>query len=124
MGVQVVGYPPLHRKAIASADGLVLLGTLTDSREKRTVLEHEKQHFRLSAFYTADSDPQERRRSEARVDRALIQELCPAPQLDALLRMGLSVHEIAEELDITEELVEQAYFFYRGLDPHAFTDNK
>lgn len=122
MGVQVVGYPPLHRKAVSSPDGFVMLGQLADSREKRTVLEHEKQHFRLAAFYKQDCPPQERRRSEARVDRALIQELCPLPQLRDFLRKGRSVAEIAEELEITEELVTQAFAFYRAMDPDAFTD--
>ncbi len=120
MGVQVVGYPPLHRKAVP--DGFVMLGQLADSREKRTVLEHEKQHFRLSAFYPKDCPPQERRRSEARVDRALIQEVCPASQLKQLLRKGRTVAEIAEELEITEELVTQAFAFYRAMDPDIFTD--
>lgn len=120
MGVEVVGYPPLRRKAMASADGFVLIGDLADSREKRTVLEHEKQHYRLAAFYTLEDAPQERRRSEARVHRALIHSLCPAERLDALLRRGLSLHEIALELDVTEKLVEEAFFYYRSQDPSAF----
>lgn len=121
MGVRVLRYPPLKRKAISSPDGFVMVGNLEDSRETRTVLEHEKQHFRLAAFYSKDSSPQERRRSEARVDRALIQELCPASQLEALLRAGRCLAEIAEELDVTEELVAQAFAFYRAMDPDAFT---
>ena len=122
MGVQVQVYPPLHRKAISSPDGLVLVGLLTDSREKRIVLEHEKQHFRLAAFYPVDSTPEQRRRCEVRVDRALIRELCPVTQLAALLRRGCTPAEIAEELDITEELVAQAFAFYRAMDPDAFTE--
>ena len=120
MGVQVVTYPPLHRKAIASPDGYVMVGRLTDSKETRTVLEHEKQHFRLAAFYPPDCPVQERRRSEARVDRALIQELCPIDHLKELLRRGRTVAEIADELEITEELVAQAFAFYRAQNPDAF----
>ncbi len=122
MGIRVVRYPPLHRKAISSPDGFVMMGPTADSKETRTVLEHEKQHFRLSAFYPPDCPVQERRRSEARVDRAMIQDLCPIDQLKAFLRQGRSVPEIAEELDITEELVTQAFAFYRAQDPGAFTE--
>jgi hypothetical protein len=120
MGVRVVRCPGLHRKAIASADGVVGVGELADSCEARTVLEHEKQHYRLRAFYRADTDALDRRRIEARVHRALIRELCPAETLRALLRQGFSVSEIAEQLDVTEQLVREAYDFYCDQNPRAF----
>ncbi len=116
MGVHIISCPFLHRKAIASSDGFIGMGTMQDSRETRTVLEHEKQHFRLCAFYTAD-DAAARRRCEAQVHRALIFELCPKEKLSSLLQRGFTVLEIAEELEITEELVCEAYAFYEGRDP-------
>lgn len=120
MGIRVFPCPGLQRKAIATADGYVGLGETADSRETRTVLEHEKQHYRLQAFYPPTADAATRRRAEARVHRALIRELCPAETLQALLRRGLTAAEIAEELEVTEELVAQAYAFYRETDPDLF----
>ena len=120
MGIRVFPCPGLQRKAIATADGYVGLGETADSRETRTVLEHEKQHYRLQAFYPPTADAATRRRAEARVHRALIRELCPAETLQALLRRGLTAAEIAEELEVTEELVAQAYAFYRETDPNLF----
>ena len=84
MGIRVFPCPGLQRKAIATADGYVGLGETADSRETRTVLEHEKQHYRLQAFYPPTADAATRRRAEARVHRALIRELCPAETLQAL----------------------------------------
>ena len=120
MGIRVFPCPGLQRKAIATADGYVGLGETADSRETRTALEHEKQHYRLQAFYPPTADAATRRRAEARVHRALIRELCPAETLQALLRRGLTAAEIAEELEVTEELVAQAYAFYRETDPDLF----
>ena len=120
MGIRVFPCPGLQRKAIATADGYVGLGETADSRETRTVLEHEKQHYRLQAFYPPTADAATRRRAEARVHRALIRELCPAETLQALLRRGLTAAEIAEELEVTEDLVAQAYAFYRETDPDLF----
>ena len=120
MGIRVFPCPGLQRKAIATADGYVGLGETADSRETRTVLEHEKQHYRLQAFYPPTADAATRRRAAARVHRALIRELCPAETLQALLRRGLTAAEIAEELEVTEELVAQAYAFYRETDPDLF----
>lgn len=88
MGVQVVRCPWLQRKAIATADGFVGVDETADSRETRVVLEHEKQHFRQSAFYTLATDDIQRLRSEAKVNRALIRELCPYKTLRRLLRQG------------------------------------
>ncbi len=116
MGVQVFSCPFLHRKAIASSDGFVGLGMTEDSRETHTILAHEKHHFQLSAFY-APSDNASRRRSEAQVHRALILDLCPKKRLCALLQRGCSVGEIAEELEITDQLVCEAFEFYQAQDP-------
>jgi hypothetical protein len=120
MGIRIIHCPCLQRKAIAGEEGFVVVGEIADSREARTVLEHEKQHFRLSAFYTQYADSTMRRRGEARVNRALIRELCPKKTLCALLRQGRTVAEIAETLEVTEELVVDAYAFYSEQDPRAF----
>ena len=120
MGVQVVRCPWLQRKAIATADGFVGVGETADSRETRVVLEHEKQHFRQSAFYTLATDDIQRLRSEAKVNRVLIRELCPYKTLRRLLRQGRTLSEISDFLEVTEEFVFEAYLFYREQNPHAF----
>ena len=84
------------------------------------VLEHEKQHFRQSAFYTLATDDIQRLRSEAKVNRALIRELCPYKTLRRLLRQGRTLSEISDFLEVTEEFVFEAYLFYREQNPHAF----
>ncbi len=116
MGVQVFDCPLLHRKAIASADGFVGIGPMQDSREAHTVLAHELQHFKLDAFY-APEDTAACRRREAQVHRALLHELCPKKLLCGLLQRGFTVGEIAEELEITEQLICEAFAFYQDRDP-------
>ncbi len=124
MGVLVFPCPLLHRKAIASSDGFVGLGQMENSREAHTVLAHELYHFKTCAFYAPD-DAVARRRNEAQVHRALVLNLCPKEKLSALLGQGLNIHEIAEELEITEQLLCEAFAFYQGQDPtfcHAEDD--
>ena len=68
---------------------------------------------------TSSSDSQ-RLRSEAKVNRALIRELCPYKTLRRLLRQGRTLSEISDFLEVTEEFVFEAYLFYREQNPHAF----
>ena len=49
--------------------------------------------------------------------RQLILELVPRAALARLLRQGLGPSEVAERLDVTEQLVLQAYWFYKDADP-------
>lgn len=116
MGVQVFPCPALARKAIASRDGFIGLGTLQDSREAHTVLAHELYHFKLDVFYPPE-DAAARRTGEAKVHRALLEDVCPKDALRALLQRAHSVAEIAEELEITEQLVCEAFDFYQDRDP-------
>ncbi len=116
MGVQILPCPFLHRKAIASSDGFVGLGQTADSHEANTILAHEKHHFRLCAFYRAE-DTANRRRSEALVHRALILDVCPKEKLCTYLQQQFSVQEIAEELEVTPQLICEAFAFYQAQDP-------
>ncbi|MFI3168606.1 MAG: hypothetical protein R3Y06_01500 [Faecalibacterium sp.] len=116
MGVRVFSCPVLHRKAIASSDGFVGMGQTQDSCEAHTILAHEMLHFKLRAFYPPE-DTANRRRSEAQVHRALMLDLCPKEALCTLLQRGLCVQEIAEELEVTTQLICEAFAFYQAQDP-------
>ncbi len=116
MGVQIFPCPALTRKAIASRDGFVGLGTVQDSREAHTVLAHELHHFKLNAFYPPE-DTAARRTGEAKVHRALLEDICPKDTLRTLLQRNFSVAEIAENLEITEQIVCEAFAFYQDRDP-------
>lgn len=120
MGVRVIRCPWLHCKAVATADGFLGVGETEDSCEARTILLHEKQHYRLRAFYAANADPLLKRRAETQVNRAVYREACPPDVLAALLRRGFTVPEIAEELEVTQALVEEAYAYYAEQMPALF----
>lgn len=120
MGVLAVPCPEMTKKAMAFADGYLLLGQLEGSREAVTVLTHEKWHYKLGAFYRMDTPCAEQARLEARVSRKAIGELVPKAQLTRLLRQGLRVYEIAELLEVPEATIWEAWRYYKDTDEHLW----
>ena len=118
MGVQVFCCGALNtHRAISSADGFIGLAPMETSAEAHTVLEHERMHFVLDAFSRADASFTDRLRLEGMVRRATYFSLAPRTLLESLLRQGLTPSEVAEELNITPDFLQEAFDFYRDADP-------
>lgn len=123
MGVTVFQCPGLQtRRAICTQDGYLGLADMESSAEECTVLEHERQHYALSAFYRPDASLYTRLRLEGMVDRATILSLVDRQRLAEALRAGLSCEEIAESFSVTPDFLQEAYAYYKALDPDYCTD--
>lgn len=87
------------------------LGTYID--EKCTLAE-ELGHYYYNATYSLYPDTEIVNKQEYRAKKWQFKTLVPLSKLKELFEKGYKyVHEIAEELEVTEELVKMAYEYYR-----------
>ena len=83
----------------------------SDYRE-RLVLAHELGHAATNAYYSAIDNPVNVKRMEHRATKWMIEKLIPKSTLAALLHPDVTVFELAEELQVPEELIKKALFIY------------
>lgn len=89
---------------------------ITTSKEKRCILEHEYEHLRLpKLMYQLDACAYEIAKKERIINRELIKRLIPFDKLKSLLKAHKQLHEIAEELEVTEALLCAAIDYYKDL---------
>ena len=88
---------------------------LTTEIEEKCTLAEELGHYYMDATYPATTiDKTLIDKQEYRAKKWRIKTLIPAQQLSQLLEQGFSYsYEIAEELGVTEDLVQDAYLYYR-----------
>lgn len=86
-------------------------GTYID--EKCTLAE-ELGHYYYQATYSLNTSKLEVKRQEYRAKKWQFKTLVPVQKLKELFEKGYKyTYEIAEELEVTEELVKMAYEYYR-----------
>lgn len=99
---------------------------LRDTRDRYCTLVHERMHFELNRFYNLFShSPSEVERKEKSVNIKVARRLVPQDILFNLLHeKKLSLHEIAESLEINEEIVIFAFNWYSSLDSWMLKKNQ
>lgn len=89
---------------------------LKTSAEERVAKEHELAHIETGSLYCLGSSLQTRKRREYKADKHMIQKVLPIKELKKALAQGLERWEIAEEYDVTEELVKRACQIYKNME--------
>lgn len=84
----------------------------TDSAEERVHLAHEIGHCLTGAYYAIGADKTVRRKAEKRAKAWSIVNLLPKDEFCGLLQKGYNEWDIAEEFNVTVDVVREAYNFY------------
>ena len=83
------------------------------SVEEYVALAHEFYHVDENALYTFDDSLQAVKRREFKANFALIKDLVPLDKLLLLIKQNHQRYEIAEELTVTEDLIDEAIRIYK-----------
>lgn len=86
---------------------------IKDSSEEKTILAEELGHYYCNAFYNSNYSSTEINKREFRATKWAFKSLIPFKKLQELYEEGCRyTYEFAEELGVTEELIEKAYNYY------------
>lgn len=115
--ISIIDYK-MHQKAIiCEVDDNYYIGLnyskLDNSREEKEILAEELGHYYTDTLYNAYSDKETIRKKEYRAKKWAFKTLVPPSSLLALQEEGCKYsYEIADELGVSEDLVNQAYSYY------------
>ena len=86
---------------------------MDNSCEEKTVLAEELGHYYKNCLYNQNYSNEEISKREFRASKWAFTTLVPYNQLKELSKQGYKyAYEFAEELGVTEELIEKAYYYY------------
>lgn len=86
---------------------------IEDSHEEKTILAEELGHYYCNALYNSNYSSTEISKREFRAIKWAFKTLVPFQKLKQLYDDGCRyTYEFAEELGVTEELIEKAYTYY------------
>ena len=80
--------------------------------DEKTKLAHELGHCVRGAFYNRYTKFDDMRRHEYRADKWAIKKLLPKSDLEAALKDGMQLWELAEKFEVTEDLIKKAMWIY------------
>lgn len=114
-GIVILDCPNMDRLSVVSPDGYIGISSIESSALEHSVLAHDRWHFRLGAFYKVYSPFCIREQMEYRVKKRALMETVPPDTLCTMLASGDDLSEIAEELEVPQEDVLQAFLLYKDL---------
>ncbi len=86
---------------------------IKDSSEEKTILAEELGHYYCNALYNSNYSDTEINKREFRATKWAFKTLVPYSKLQKLQEKGCKYnYEFAEELGVTEDLIEKAYNYY------------
>ncbi len=86
---------------------------INNSNEEKTILAEELGHYYCNALYNSNYSNVEISKKEFRATKWAFKSLVPFQKLKELYKDGYRyTYEFAEELGVTEELIEKAYNYY------------
>ena len=86
---------------------------IKNSSEEKTILAEELGHYYCNALYNSNYSNTEISKKEFRATKWAFKSLVPFKKLKELYEEGCRYsYEFAEELGVTEELIEKAYNYY------------
>lgn len=117
--IPVLFFPMPQAKSMAlstSAGSVVGLDCTSHCSEAEECvrLGHELGHCCYGGFYDSSTPFDLIAQHEHRADAWFIRHFIPWEELSFLLSQGYLPDEIAEKMNITEEYVHKAYYFYKG----------
>lgn len=97
---------------------------IKDSSEEKTILAEELGHYYTNTLYNCNFSNTEISKREFRATKWAFKTLVPYSKLQELREEGYKYnYEFAEELGVTEELIEKAYNYYLE-NEILYTDDK
>lgn len=93
-------------------------GKILNNRELRCVFLHELYHNKVkNGFHYMNDSVYKVKRIERAVKIAMIKDILPLKLLLKFLKIGRANHEIAEELEVTDEFIKDACDYYCQVHP-------
>lgn len=121
--IQIDFFPLAHVKSISATDGQQSYIAI-DPLEIRTVAEwnthfaHELGHCVTGSFYNLYAPLDQREKHETTANKWAVHNLIPQPLLEQAFQNGYTqIWELAEQFDVTEDLVRKALFYYYETPP-------
>ena len=125
--IEVIADNTIHSKAfvlsVNDAGKLLVYApaSILNDREKREIFIHELLHLQYkNGMYHLDDCIEKRRRIERMVERNEIKRLIPLKRVIQLLERGYDRFEMADEFEVTDELMSKALVQYEN----AITEHK
>lgn len=121
-GVSILTFSLPECTAIAMPDGdsdyvVGVDPSVSKSRKvERVVIAHELGHCISGAVYTRYQDKLHRAKAEHSATKWAVHNLIDRDEFISLLKQGYRVWELAEEYNVTEDFIKQAYHFYCELE--------
>lgn len=116
--IPIINHKMKNKAIICEIDKEYYIGlnysNFDNSREEKEILAEELGHYYCNALYDINSDEETIRKKEYRARKWAFSTLTPASSLLKLEEEGCQYsYQIAEELGVSEELVNTAYNYYK-----------
>lgn len=116
--ISIINHKMENKAIICEIDKEYCIGLnyskLSNSREEKEVLAEELGHYYCNALYDINSDEETIRKKEYRARKWAFTTLAPASAFLKLKEEGYQYsYEFAEELGVSEDLVNTAYNYYK-----------
>ena len=116
--IPIINHKMKNKAIICEIDKEYYIGlnysNFDNSREEKEILAEELGHYYCNALYDINSDEETIRKKEYRAHKWAFSTLAPASSLLKLEEEGCQYsYQVAEALDVSEELVNTAYNYYK-----------
>ena len=116
--ITIIGHRMSNKAIICETDDRYYIGLnyskFDNSTQEKEILSEELGHYYCNALYNTCSDPETIAKKEYRAKKWAFLTLVPYQILLSLKEKGYTtVYDIAEQLGVSEELVNTAYTYYR-----------
>lgn len=116
--IDIIDFKMKNKAIIGCLDNNYTIGLnysiIDNSSEEKTILAEELGHYYCNALYNSNYSDIEINKREFRATKWAFKMLVPFSKLQELINKGYKYYyEFAEELGITEDLVEKAYNYYK-----------
>lgn len=115
--INVINFKMKNKAIIGCSDNTYSIGLnysiIDNSSEEKTILAEELGHYYTNNLYDEHCSKLEKAKREYRANKWAFKTLVPYSKLLELREKGCKYnYEFAEELGVTEDLVEKAYNYY------------
>lgn len=115
--IDIINFKMKNKAIIGCIDNNYTIGinysNIDNSCEEKTILAEELGHYYCNALYNCSNTNEEIDKKEFRATKWAFKTLAPRNKLLQLCEEGCKYsYEFAEELGVTEELIEKAYDYY------------
>ena len=116
--IDIIDFKMRNKAIIGCIDDSYTVGinysNIDNSSEEKTILAEELGHYFTSSLYNSNSSLETISRKEFKARKWAFKVLAPYEKLKELYKEGCRYnYEFAEELGVTEDLIERAYSYYK-----------